>query len=172
MLYQNILFTQTTSGSTSMNPFAPIENNEEDFNNLDELPDKEEEKEGPTDHLFDILSQIQFTETDGLGKMDTKKIYKMIKQLKRKLEKEIKKSFLKEKTLKVTKSFCNMRVKDFYDKYILKNLSVKKTFAGFSKSNRRIFRKLSEKVISPKFKLLMSNKISTFFKLDTNRQDQ
>ena len=55
-----------------------------------------------------------------------------------------------------------MRIKEFYDKYILKDLSVKKTFARFSKENRRIFRKLSKKVTSPKFKLLMSNKIILF----------
>ena len=86
-----------------------------------------------------------------------------IKQLKRKLEKEIKRYFLRKKTLKVKKSFCKMRARDFYDKYILKDLSVKKAFAGFSKENRRIFRKLSKKITSPGFKLLLSTKISTFF---------
>ena len=162
MLYQNLLFTESTSASTIMNPFAPIENNIEEFKDLDDLPDEEDE-EGPTNHLLDMLSQIQSNEAYDLRRMDKETRYKVIKQLKRKLEKEIKRYFLRKKTLKVKKSFCKMSARDFYDKYILKDLSVKKAFAGFSKTNRMIFRKLSKKVTSPQFKLLLSTKISTFF---------
>ena len=174
MSYQNLLFNPSTSPSTIMNQIANKEE-EEEFNYLDDLPDEEEE-ELPTENLFNKLSQIQFNEgrregENGLEGLDKKKRFKVIKQLKRRLDKAIKRFFLRTKTFKVKKSFCRMNEKDFYDKYILKDLSVKKTFAGFSKANRRIFRKLSRKVKYAEFEQFISTKIRAFFNSAANGQD-
>ena len=174
MNHQNLLFSQSTSTSITLNQNQCI-NKEEEFNYLDDLPDEEEE-ELPTENPFNKISQIQFNEgrregENGLEGLDKKKRFKVIKQLKRRLDKAIKRFFLRTKTFKVKKSFCSMNEKDFYDKYILKDLSVKKTFAGFSKANRRIFRKLSRKVKCAEFEQFISTKIRAFFNSAANGQD-
>ena len=174
MSYQNLLFNPSTSPSTIMNQIANKEE-EEEFNYLDDLPDEEEE-ELPTENPFNKISQIQFNEgrregENGLEGLDKKKRFKVIKQLKRRLDKAIKRFFLRTKTFKVKKSFCRMNKKDFYNKYILKDLSVKKTFAGFNKANRRIFRKLSRKVKYAEFEQFISTKIRAFFNSAANGQD-
>jgi hypothetical protein len=173
MNHQNLLFSQSTSTSITLNQNQCI-NKEEEFNYLDDLPDEEEE--GLTEHAFNISSQIEFNEgrregENALANLDKKKRFKVIKQLKRRLDKATKRFFLKTKTFKVKKSFCRMNEKDFYDKYILKDLSVKKTFAGFSKANRRIFRKLSRKVNCAEFEQFISTKIRTFFRPAANGQE-
>ena len=174
MNHQNLLFSQSTSTSITLNQNQCI-NKEEEFNYLDDLPDEEEE-EGLTEHAFNISSQIAFNEgrregENALVNLDKKKRFKVIKQLKRRLDKATKRFFLKTKTFKVKKSFCRMNEKDFYDKYILKDLSVKKTFAGFSKANLRIFRKLSRKVNCAEFEQFISTKIRTFFRPAANGQE-
>jgi hypothetical protein len=173
MNHQNLLFSQSTSTSITLNQNQCI-NKEEEFNYLDDLPDEEEE--GLTEHAFNISSQIEFNEErregeNALANLDKKKRFKVIKQLKRRLDKATKRFFLKSKTFKVKKSFCRMNEKDFYDKYILKDLSVKKTFAGFSKANLRIFRKLSRKVNCAEFEQFISTKIRTFFRPAANGQE-
>ena len=172
MSYQNLIYSQITSPSTALNQNQnqnQIINKEEEFNYLDDLPDEEEEEEGPTEHTFNILSQIEFNEgrregENALVNFDKQKRVKVIKQLKKKLDKIIKRFYLTPKTFKVKKSFCGMDDRDFYDKYILRDLSVKKTFAGFCKSNGRILRKLSRKVKHAEFEQLISTKIRTFFR--------
>ena len=169
MNYQNLIYSQTTSPSTALNQNQfQIINKEEEFNDFDDLPDEEEE-EGPTEHTFNILSQIEFNEgrregENALANFVKQKRVKVIKQLKKKLDKIIKRFYLRPKTFKVKKSFCGMDDRDFYDKYILRDLSVKKTFAGFYKSNGRILRKLSRKVKHAEFEQLISTKIRTFFR--------
>ena len=174
MSYQNLLFNPSPSPSTIMNQIANKEE-EEEFNYLDDLPDEEEE-EGLTEHAFNISSQIAFNEgrregENALANLDKKKRFKVIKQLKRRLDKATKRFFLKTKTFKVKKSFIKMNEKDFYDKYILQDLSVKTTFAGFSKANLRIFRKLSRKVNCAEFEQFISTKIRTFFRPAANGQE-
>ena len=168
MIYQLLSFNQSTSASTTMSQNQIINKEVEEFNCLDDLPDEEEEEEPLTDLKFDISSQIEFNEgrreAENISeKLDKQKRFKVIKQLKRKLDKTIKRFSLRKRTFKVKKSFIKMNEKDFYDKYILQDLSVKTTFAGFSKANRRIFRKLSRKVKCAEFEQFISTKIRTFF---------
>ena len=170
MIYQSLSFSQSTSASTTMNQNQIINQEDEEFNFVDEddLPNKEEEEEALNELNFNISSQIEFNEgrreAENISeKLDKQKRFKVIKQLKRKLDKTIKRFSLRKKTFKVKKSFIKMNEKDFYDKYILQDLSVKTTFAGFSKANRRIFRKLSRKVKCAEFEQFISTKIRTFF---------
>ena len=168
MIYQNLSFSQSTSASTTMNQNQIINKEDEEFNFLDDLPNEEEEEKPLTELNFNISSQIEFNEgrreaENIFEKLDKQKRFKVIKQLKRRLDKTIKRFSLRKKTFKVKKSFIKMNEKDFYDKYILQDLSVKTTFAGFSKANRRIFRKLSRKVKCAEFEQFISTKIRTFF---------
>ena len=168
MIYQNLSFSQSTSASTTMNQNKIINKEDEEFNFLDDLPNEEEEEKPLTELNFNISSQIEFNEgrreAENISeKLDKQKRFKVIKQLKRRLDKTIKRFSLRKKTFKVKKSFIKMNEKDFYDKYILQDLSVKTTFAGFSKANRRIFRKLSRKVKCAEFEQFISTKIRTFF---------
>ena len=168
MIYQNLSFSQSTSASTTMNQNQIINKEDEEFNFLDDLPNEEEEEKPLTELNFNISSQIEFNEgrreaENIFEKLDKQKRFKVIKQLKRRLDKAIKRFSLRKKTFKVKKSFIKMNEKDFYDKYILQDLSVKTTFAGFSKANRRIFRKLSRKVKCAEFEQFISTKIRTFF---------
>lgn len=164
MNFQNLLFSKSTSSNTNTIMNNSIESKEEDFNYINDLPDKEEEEE-LSENLFNRVSQIQSNEEENiLKKMNKRRRYKVIKHLKRRLDKEIKRLFLRQKTFKVKKSFVKMDEKDFYDKYVLKDLSVKETFAGFSKTNRWIFRKLSKKEKYAELEVLISTKISSFFR--------
>ena len=176
MSYQHFLsFNQSTSANTTKNQNQIInqDQEEEEFNFLDDIPNEEEEEEPLT---FNISSQIEINEgrkkeENIFEKLTKQKRFKVIKQLKRRLDKRTKRFFLKKKTFKVQKSFIKINEKDFYDKYILQDLSVKKTFAGFSKANRRIFRKLSRKVKCAEFEQFISTKIRTFFKSADNGQE-
>ena len=164
MNFQNFHSNLSTSASTIMNP---TENKEEEFNYLDDLPDEEEE-ERVSELSFNQISQIQIKEAkpkeeNGFRKIDKKKRFKVIKHLKRRLDKELKRLFLKKKTFKVKKSFVKMGEKEFYEKYILGGLSVKETFSGFSKENRRIFLKLAKRVKFFELEHLFSTKIGSFF---------
>ena len=176
MMYQNLLLSQSTSANTAMNQNQNINQEEKEFNYLDDLPDEEEEEEPLTELIFNISSQIEFNEgrrkaENIFEKLDKQKRFKVIKQLKRSLDKAIKVLFLRKKTFKVKKSFIKMNGKDFYEKYILQDFSVKATFAGFSKANRWIFRKLSRKVNCAEFEQFISTKIRTFFKSADNGQE-
>ena len=149
MSYQHFLsFNQSTSANTTKNQNQIInqDQEEEEFNFLDDIPNEEEEEEPLT---FNISSQIEINEgrkkeENIFEKLTKQKRFKVIKQLKRRLDKKIKRFFLKKKTFK--------------------------TFDGFSKANRRIFRKLSRKVKCAEFEQLISTKIRTFFKSADNGQ--
>lgn len=161
-----------------------VDSPEQSFCNLELIPESDSEDDFSNDDIKKISQEINFNEPPllnnikgekshqtqaqsqfGLKKCELKKIskrrrLKIIRYLKKRLDREIMGG---KKTFKVKKYFVKMSKKDFYDKYILKNLTVKEIFSEFGKFNRMIFRKIKRKIKSNEFELFISTKIGDFF---------
>ena len=100
------------------------------------------------------------------NKYSQKKRFKVMKYIKRKLELEYERIFKRKKKFIIKKCFVKMAFKDFYEKYIKTNLSIKEIISDFSIRNRKIFKKINKNIYYPHFEKYIKKKIKDCFEED------
>jgi len=93
-------------------------------------------------------------------KSTRRKKVKVMKKIKKELEKDYFRILGEKKKFKFKKIFAKLRNKKYYKKYILEN--VEDIFTKFNLSNRKIFKKIKKNIFYPQFQRIIASKIRKY----------